>query len=887
MSLFSRIVNAFRGEIVNRDIDEELQYHIDEAIAQGRDPEEARRAFGSGIRIREHSRDIKVAARLDSLRADLVFGWRQILKRKIASLAAILSLGLAMGACTTAFRLIDAMLLRPLPVSSPERLHVITFEQLAHDGKLRRASSFDYLAFRQLRNSVKESAELMAISHPARIDLTFSSDHEMEKAHRQYVSGWTLGAFGLKPSAGRLLTEADDVTPGGHPYAVLSYDYWSRRFGRDPRVVGRRFRIANDLYEIIGIVEQGFTGTETGTLTDIFLPTMMNAAAVNDPDTNWFRTWVQLRQGVSVELVRQKLQASLHALRQEKVKAWSVATPRERIEHYVNAPVFLESASAGVSWMQDDYRRSLIILAVLVVLVVLIVCANLANLMTAQAAWREREMALRVSIGAGRGRLVQLVLIESTLIAVMASAIGGVLAWPAAPLVVSMINPPHNPARLVLPADWRVLGFAIALTMAVTFLFGLAPALHASAVKPVNALKGGEDPHSRRRLMNALVAAQVAFCFLVHSVAGLFVVSFQRMVSQPTGFSSDRVLILETVAKTPQPHSHWDQVIEKLRSMTGTESVALSRWALLSGTGWNQDIWANGRSPDGIHPSPYFHGVSPGWLETMKIPLIDGRDFRQGETFPNVAIVNEAFARFYFNGENPVGKSFEKMHSRTRPVTVAIIGYIPDVRYSDMREPIRPTIYVPFRRLDEDSVLESPQRGSFIVRTAGDPLQLASMLRHAVTVARPELRVSNIRTQAELVRMHTIRERLLAMLSLFFAVVALLLAGIGLYGVLDYSVARRRREIGIRIAVGAPAGRIVRDVLSDVVSMVVIGAVVGLGLGVASERYIESLLYEVRATDLTMLLVPVLALLTVAVLASFPPAIRAVRTDPVTTIRVE
>lgn len=507
--------------------------------------------------------------------------------------------------------------------------------------------------------------------------------------------------------------------------------------------------------------------------------------------------------------------------------------------------------------------------------------------MTAQAATREREMALRVSIGAGRGRLVQLVLIESTLIAVVASTLGAALAWHAAPFVVSMINPPDNPARLILPADWRVIGFGIALTIVVAFLFGLAPALRASAVKPVNALKGGEDPHSRRRLMKALVAAQVSFCFLVHSVGGLIVVSFQRMANQPTGFSLHRVLILDTVAKGPQPHSHWDQVFEKLRSMASVESVAVSRWALMSGSGWNQDIWANGRSPDGIHPSPYFHGVSPGWLETMKVPLIDGREFRPGETFPNVAIVNEAFARFYFNGENPVGKSFEKMHSRTRRVTVSIVGYIRDARYSDMREPIPPTIYVPFRRFNEDGALESPQRGSFIVRIAGDPLQVASMLRHAVTETRTELRVSNMRTQAELVRMHTIRERLLAMLPLFFAGVALLLAGIGLYGVLDYSVVRRRREIGIRIAVDAPAGRIVRDVLSDVVSMLVLGAMVGLGLGVASERYIESLLYQVRATDLTMLLVPVVALMTVAVMASLPPVIRAVRTDPVTTIRVE
>ncbi|MGH9627073.1 MAG: FtsX-like permease family protein, partial [Bryobacteraceae bacterium] len=453
---------------------------------------------------------------------------------------------------------------------------------------------------------------------------------------------------------------------------------------------------------------------------------------------------------------------------------------------------------------------------------------------------------------------------------------------------VSMINPPHNPARLVLPADWRVLGFAAALALAVTLLFGLAPALRASAVKPVSALKGGEDPHSRRRLINTLVAAQVAFCFLVHFVAVLFVSSFDHMANQSTGFTSDRVLVLDTLAKGPQPHAHWDQVLERLRSATGVESAGLSRWALMSGSGWNQDVWANGRSPDGSTPNPYFHGISPDWLDTMKIPLINGRDFRAGETYPNVAIVNQAFARHYFDGQNPVGKSFEKMQGRTRRVRVAIVGYVRDARYADMREPIRPTVYVPFRRLDDNGALESPARGTFVVRTAvADALPLASMLRSEVQQARSEFRVSNVRTQEELVRMHTVRERLLAMLSLFFAVVALLLAGVGLYGVLDYSVVQRRREIGIRLALGAQPGHIVWRVTAEVFSILVLGAMVGLGLGIASERYIGALLYQVKITDFTILAAPLVTVITAAVLASLPPVIRAVRIDPVAMIRAE
>jgi FtsX-like permease family len=308
----------------------------------------------------------------------------------------------------------------------------------------------------------------------------------------------------------------------------------------------------------------------------------------------------------------------------------------------------------------------------------------------------------------------------------------------------------------------------------------------------------------------------------------------------------------------------------------------------LSGRGWNQDVWANGRSPDGTTPTPYFHGVSPGWIETMKIPLLDGRDFRAGESYPKVAIVNHAFARHYFDGENPVGRFFEKMHGRTRRVKVTIVGYVADAPYENMREPIRPTVYVPFRRFQENDALESPVQGTFVVRTvAADPLPLASMLRHAVTRARPEFYVSNIGTQEELVRMHTVRERLLAMLSLYFAVVALLLAGVGLYGVLNYSVVQRQREIGIRLALGAQVGHIARRLTAEVFLMLVLGAAVGLGFGIASERYIGTLLYQVKATDLTILTAPVVTILTAAVMASVPAVIRAMRIDPATIMRVE
>ena len=754
MSLWSRITNVLRQDGLRREIDEELASHIEEAIEQGRDPAEARRAFGSVLRHRESSRDVRLIAWLDSLRADAVFGWRQLQKRKATSAAAILSLALAIGACTSAFRLIDALLLRPLPVANPERLYMVGREGIDPGGNFRIGEASEYPLFRQMRAAVKEDAELIAISYASRADVTYGSDEEMEKAHREYVSGWMFPLFGLRPTAGRLFTENDDLTPGAHPYAVLSYDYWTRRFGRDPKAIGSTFRMGNNLFEIAGVAEAGFTGTEPGVFVDIFIPTMMHEG-VTRSDWSWFRTLAVLKPGAAVQRVRAKLQPVLRAFQEERAKVWTGQT-KLFIDRFLDQTVVLESAASGISGTQRDYRRSLIVLGALVALVLLIACANVANLMTAQAAARARETALRVSIGAGRWRLVQLVLVESAMLALLAAAVGSIFAWWAAPFVVSMINPPDNPARLFLPADWRVLGFGLALALGVTFLFGLAPALRASSVRPASALKGGDDPHSRRRLMHALIAVQVAFCFIVHFAAGLFVATFERLANQSTGFSAERLLVLDTVARSAQPPAVWDQVSEHLREAPGVESVALSGFPLMGGNGWNGFIWVNSEPTEVLS---YFLGVSAGWTETMGISLIDGRQLRAAETYPGVAIVNEAFAKQIFGGENPIGRWFEKETGNgvTRD-RFQVVGLVRDARYRSMREPITPTAYVPFHSLDAEGALQLKTSGAFMVRTSSpDPLALASILRQEVPKARSEFRVSNLRTQQELVLSHTVR----------------------------------------------------------------------------------------------------------------------------------
>jgi predicted permease len=890
MSAWSRIANVFRSHRVDRDIDEELQSHIDEALAAGRDPGEASKAFGSRLRAREAAREALIATWLESLISDAVFGWRQLLKHKTASAAAILSLALGIGASLAAFRLIDALFLRPLPVAHPEQLYDLTYQNL-FERKISVTDRFGFPDFRSLSNAVKGQAQLMAISVPLRVDVTLGADQETERVWRQFVSGSMFSEFELRPALGRLISTGDDLTPGAEPYAVISYDYWSRRFARDPSVIGRHFHTGNDSFEIIGVAPQGFTGTDPGTFTDIFVPDAMNKSDINGV----YRAWFRLKPGTRLDELRDRLSAAEHSDREEEVKTWSSLRPKQDRDFFVAAPVSLSPVGDGSSGTQHGYQRALTIFAVLVELVLLIACVNVANLMTAQAASRAREMALRVSIGAGRARLIQLVLMESALIGVAASVLGIVFAGWAAPFVVGKVNSPDQPMKLALHMDWRVTLFAIALAFVVTILFGLAPALRASSVKPAVALKGGDDPHGRRRLMNVLIAAQVAFCSFVLLVAGLFMATFERMANQPTGFSTAHVLTLESLSSSDLPTATWYQATQQLRSLPGVESAALSQWALMSFNAQTGYTWANGHSPDGTWShSTWLLGVSPGWFETMKLRFLVGRDFRWDDEYPKVAVVNETFVRRYFGAESPVGHSFEVLSGggfanspgRNGRVQIRIVGVVADARYEDMRLPLPATAYVPFRALKSRS--GAGTRATFLVRTKSpDPMSLATTLRRAIPRMQPAIRVANIVTQDELVQSQMIRERLLATLALFFAAVALILAAVGLYGVMNYAVIERNRELGIRIALGAGSGDIARRVTFGSFAMIVVGSAIGIGLGLESEHYVAGLLYQVHAGDPNLLALPLITMLGAAVLAALPPVLRAVRIDPAVLLRSE
>ena len=649
-------------------------------------------------------------------------------------------------------------------------------------------------------------------------------------------------------------------------------------------MLGRVFHLGDDSFEIVGVGPASFTGTEPGVVTEIFLPTMMNPS-VTHSDATWHRTLAVVQPGVDIEALRAKLAAVSLGFESDRAKGWK-GMSAQSIAIYLSQKLLIAPAASGVSVLQDDYRRALAWLGMLVGLVLLIACANVANLMTALAAARAREMALRVSIGAGRLRLVQMVMVESAMLASAAALLGLVFAWRSAPLVVRLISTPDNPARLILGADWRVLAFASALVLGVMLLFGLLPALRASAVKPVTALKGGDDPHARRRLMHGMIAAQVAFCFLVVFVAGLFVATFHRLANRPIGFDPSHLLLLETVSAHGQPPESWAQMANTLQSDPAVESVAQSGWPLLSTDSWNGEIAVNGGPPS--TDWGYFLSVSPGWLQAMKMPLIAGRDFRAGDTFPGEAIVNEAFVKRYLKGAQPLGMNFQKVDPDGPAQRCQVVGVVADAPNRYLREPNLPVAIVPNREVDEKGVVQPQYGNSFLLRTKVDnPMTLAAALRRKVAAAGVGLRVSNVQTQQELLDAQTVRERLLSMLGVFFATVALLLAGIGLYGVLNYSVVQRRREIGIRMAMGADHGRVTRLVVIDVLRMVALGSIAGWALGMGSARYLESLLYQVKALEPDLALFPPLAILAVTALATVPAILRALRIEPAEILRSE
>ena len=888
MSWFSRLVNVVRRGGVDRDLDEEIRFHLAartaEFISAGMPAEEAKmralRQFGNTLRVRESSRDIKLLPWLESILLDIGFGLRLCRRNKIVTAAAIVSLSMAIGACTAAFTIIDALILRPLPVNDSSSL--IYLGQRV-PGDTRDGLSFNYPLFAQLRDAAREQVRLFAVSDQSRRDATFDDSGPLEKVYGQWISGDAFSLLGVKPALGRVLEPSDDRTPGQHPVAVLSYDFWTGRFGRDPAVLGRSVTIRGKTLQIVGVAQKGFTGVEPGIVTDLWAPMMMwDDRAISDASTRWFRIWGRMQPGVSTEQARAVLQPVFTSFRRADAATRPIEEPAS-LERFINTTVHLGPAAHGLSGLRENFERAVWVLACVAGLVLLIACSNVASLLVARATSREREMALRISIGAGRGRLIQQVLIESALLSVASCGLGALIAQTAAPQVVSMLSTSRSVVHLDLQMDWRVLLFLAIVGSVVTCVFGLAPALRASAVSPNDVLKSGSGKHTGSvGLFRPLIVAQTAFSFIVLFVAGLCLTSFAKLARTDLGFDPRQLVIVKVDASRLTQRdttATWEQLLERLRELPGIKSVSLSSWALFEGPGRNKNVRVPGRAVDAY--DPWYLQVSPGFLRTMHIPLVEGRDFEWRDAHsatPSAVIVNESFARRYFPDQSAVGKRFFRVDGGATLAAQDIIGVVRDAKYTNIREAAPPTVYDPYR----------PQASAAVqVRTELDASALAAMLRAELPRVHPALRLTDVTAQSTLVGNHVVRDRTLAFLSALFSVVAIVLVAVGLYGVLTYTVLRRTREIGIRLALGARPSRVAGLVVSQVGSVTAIGIIVGLAGGIAASRFIAALLYEVKPSDALSVAAPLGCLVAVCVLAAALPVLRATRVDPTTALRDE
>jgi predicted permease len=899
MSLISRLANVFRSDRLDSELDEETRFHIEERIehlvAGGMDRREAeryaRRQFGNRLLLRETSHDVKAARWLESILQDIRFGCRVLWKDRTAMGAAMLSLALALGACATSFLLIDALILRPLPVSHAERLFYLTWpdrEMRTPPGMPREHDGFSYPLFERLRSAAGSSLDLFGSNRPGALNpVVFdSATGETELARIAALSGNAFSLLGIKAAAGRLFNEQDDVQSASS-VALLSHAFWTRRFGADPSVVGREIIVGNHVVQIVGIVERSFTGLQPGYLNDVWIPltALVDAKTLSSPDAGWIGVWGRMKP--DQRAAQQTLQAAFTNFRRDYAAQLLPGASAGQLAAFVNTPLLLHSAPAGAdSIFRLQFARPLMIFGIFSGLLLLLAASNVANLFIARAIARQREMALRIAIGAGRSRLMRQLLIESALLAALACAGAIALGAAAAPFLAKRLSATSFPAYLDIHPDWRLLTFMCGAGLLTTLFFGAIPALRASAVRPNEALKSSAKLSGGTGALRPLMVIQVAFSFMVLFLSGLLLISFNKLIHVDLGFAKDHVILFtlnSTKALSPeqQPRTAL-QLLDRMRQIDGVRGSSLSQQGPMGGAVFSfvmtPFVRFPGRAPETLRPVTV--PVSPGFFETMRIPLLKGREFetRDLEAKPaSAAIVNEAFSRRFFPGQDPVGQRFELIGD-DKPAAQEVVGVVANSLVHDLREPVGPTVYLPVKSLS-GATLE--------VRTAGNPVALAGTLRRAIEDTSPALRVRSSILQSTRIDDTLVSERLLAWLGGFFAISAIVLVAVGLHGVISYFVVRRTKEIGIRMALGAERPAVVRFVVGDVAILICVGIVLGAASGIALARYVASLLFEVKTTEFWSLAAPLGCLLAACVVAALRPAMHAARVDPVIALRYE
>jgi len=816
---------------------------------------------------------------------DLSYGARMLLKAPGFTAVAVLSLALGVGANTAIFSLVDKVMIRKLPVDEPERLVVVS--ATSSRGL---SAAFTYPDFADYRDGNQVFEGLVCYTQRA---LTLNDGGQAERIQGLIVSGDYFTALRVQPAPGRGFLPEEDKTRGTHPVIVLSHRLWRRRFGADPALVGKRVNLNGYSFTVVGIAPPEFAGTIPGSAPDVYVPVMMQGLVSPswkfDPlfgprsrNLMWLEVMGRLKPGVS----REQATAAMNALGSQIAKANPNADGAPRFE-----PKFmLEDGSRGNTSLLRDLRFPLQMLMVTVGLILLIACANVANLLLARAGARRKEIAVRLAVGAGRGRLIRQLLTESLLLAALGGGAGLALAASISGLVVSY-TPPNTFSTLTLDnrLDWRVLGFTLGISLLTGLLFGLAPALSASRPDLISALKDESTRGAtvrRLSLRNLLVMGQVALSLIVLVGAGLCVRSLQKLQAIDAGFDASKVLVMSADVSLSGYNNErglrfYSELQERIRGLRGVESASLAAQLPL-GAAISAMVKADGYIPQpGEDLSSDFNIIGPDYFRTMKIPLLDGREFGESDTTtaPQVVIINETAARRYWPNQNPLGRRLILGRAPDEEVR-EVVGVVKDSKYRQLTEQVRSTVYVPLAQ-------DYRANMALHIRSTGEPEAMLAVARREAQAMDASLPLYNIKTLEEQRNSSLYTSRLAATLLAVFGLLALLLAALGLYGVMAYAVNRRTREIGIRLALGAQDRDVLRQMLGEGMTLVMIGVALGLAGALALTRLMKTLLFGVSATDPLTFSVIAGLLLVVALFACFIPARRATQVDPLAVLRCD
>lgn len=866
------------------DFQEEIRAHLEleaEALRQEGLSERdarlaARKAFGNVLGAEERFYEKNRWRRLDELAQDVRHGLRMMRKAPGFTAAVVATLALGMGANTAIFSLIDAVLLRSLPVRAPEQLVF-----LSAAGPRGQGPAPPYPCFERLRTRTHSYAGMAAFTNT---DVGIRFEGPIEQVDAARVSGDYFRVLGIKPAAGRLLTPEDaKLDP---PVAVISFDFWQRRFGGSPSAIGHTFKwdgvMGGRLFTIVGVTAPEFHGLLPGRTDDLTIPIAVNDEMLKDPDSWWFHAVARIKPGVNPEVARQEADRIFQTFMDEFPVPAEVR--RNQFHHMELAP-----ASQGMDELRRRFSKPLWALMTVVGLVLLIACANITNLLLARSAQRAREFALRVAIGAGRGRLFRQLLTETGLLFAAGAATGMLLAWWAVRGLTSFFAGGARPIQLEVHWDWRVLGFTVGASMLASLLFGAAPMLRALRSDPNAAMKdGGRSTMSRGggRLGQLLVAFQVALSLILLVGATLFLRTLQNLHQQDMGFQVNKVALVgvhlphDSYPEAENRTALWDRLLPEVRSLPGVEAAALSSMTPLDGNGRGVGLDVPGFQSE----SREAHSIglitaSEGYLRTLGISLLRGRDFtdRDRSGTPYVGLISGSARKHFFGDKDPIGANVV-MNGRT----LQIVGVVADVMQEDLRMPPRRFLYIPIRQ-----PMDMGARQTLSVKTAGDPEPVLPAVLARLRGLGPDVHILRSGTLARQLDEGLLQERLISTLATAFGLLALLLSAVGLYGVLSYSVARKTPEIGVRMALGAMPGQVAWAMLRKTMVLVAWGLAVGLPVSVLVSRGAESMLFGVTPSDGLSLGTAAGVLGVVALLAGYLPARRAGRVDPVTALRHE